>query len=263
MIKLTRVPSSAENAPKIFVVAGGPGLSSLTMRHLDLLSRSFEMIYLDFQGTNGSPYLGKKSFAELSSMISDIIKIESGRKYILGHSFGGLFASDVFLLGGIAGLVCISTPFLAASLLAANENYTANKTPELVEAEILWSQNQDDASFAKWLSEYGNLYFKNPEGRRTLLNDKVSATFFNDNRSDLLDKETTLRALGNNKDIKVFICGKEDKLLPSEIFKVDAQMGSFNFYEIEDASHFATIDQPNIVAKIIETELLKSQGEKI
>src|SRR5690554_5948017 len=99
MIKLTRVASSVVNAPKLFVLSGGPGLSSLTMRGLDLLNRSFEIIYVDFQGTNDSSYLGKKSFVEQVSLLTEAIKNESGLKYILGHSFGGFFASDIFLQG--------------------------------------------------------------------------------------------------------------------------------------------------------------------
>jgi hypothetical protein len=42
MIKLTRVQSEKQNAPKLFIISGGPGLSSNTLRDLDLLKRSFE-----------------------------------------------------------------------------------------------------------------------------------------------------------------------------------------------------------------------------
>ena len=116
MIKLTRVASEIANAPKIFILSGGPGLSSLVLRGLDILKRSFELIYVDLQGTNGSDYQGKKSFDELSSQIAEEIKKESGEKYILGHSFGGFFAADIFLHGYVDSLVCISTPFSRAAL---------------------------------------------------------------------------------------------------------------------------------------------------
>lgn len=158
----------------------------------------------------------------------------------------------------MAGLVCISTPFSKDSLAAANNNYETHKTPALSEAELNWSQNQDDASFAKWLSEYGVLYFKNSEGRTKLLNDKVSSAFFKDSRTDVLDKEVMLESLEKQNGIKVFICGKDDKLLPSNILKNDANLGKFDFYEIEHASHFVTIDQPEEVARLIETKLLRS-----
>ena len=56
---------------------------------------------------------------------------------------------------------------------------------------------------------------------------------------------------------KVFIAGKDDKLLPANILEKDSQLGKFDFNQIEDASHFVTIDQPVMVAKIIETKLLQ------
>lgn len=258
MIKLTRVSSAIANAPKIFILSGGPGLSSLTLRDLDLLSRRFELIYIDHQGTNGSVYLGPKTFSELSTALFEIIKNESGEKFILGHSYGGFFASEMMLRKAVSGLICISTPFSKDALLTANNNYTANMTSELSEAEVYWSENQDDKSFAKWLSEYGVLYFRNTKGKDILLVDKVSSSFFKDNRADVLDKESMLVSLGKIEGKKIFICGKDDRLLPSTILKGDAQLGKFDFFEIENASHFVTIDQPESIASLIENELLRS-----
>lgn len=258
MIKLTKVSSLVTDAPKIFIIAGGPGLSSLTLRSLNLLKRHFELTYVDLQGTNNSEYQGKKSFVEVASALADVVQRESGVKFALGHSFGGFFAADLLLQKAVSGLVCLSTPFLKASLSSANDNYIANKTPALIEAEADWSQKQDDSSFAKWLSEYGVLYFTSPKGKELLLNDKVSASFFKDNRSDVLDKESMLDYLNKVKAKKIFICGRDDKLLPPNILKSDAQMGKFDFFEIENASHFVTVDQPEKVASLIENKLLRS-----
>lgn len=255
MIKLTRVPSSVVNAPKIFVISGGPGLSSLTMRGLDLISRSFELIYVDLQGTNGSSYNGKKTFAEISSALAEEIKKESGVKLALGHSFGGFFASEMLLREVVSGIICISTPFSNAALSSANENYAANKTPALIEAETIWSQKQDDHSFAKWLSEYGVLYFQSAKGKELLLGDNVSSAFFKDNRADVLDKESMLASLSKIERPKIFIAGQNDKLLTLSILKNDSQIGKFDFFEIDEASHFVTVDQPVKVAGVIESQL--------
>lgn len=257
MIKLTSVKSEKQNAPKLFIISGGPGLSSNTLRDLDILKRSFDLMYVDIQGTNGSAYIGKKSFAEIASALADVVVNESGEKFSLGHSFGGFLAAELFIREVVSGLVCISTPFTKEALSAANDNYNLNKTSALSEAEIGWSKNQDDASFSKWLSEYGELYFKTPKGKDILQNDKVSANFFKDNRSDVLDKEFMLGLLAQFGNKKVFIAGSDDKLLPVSILENDSQIGKFDFNQIEDASHFVTIDQPVMVAKIIETKLLK------
>lgn len=257
-MKLTRVSSLAKNAPKIFIIPGGPGLSSLTLRDLDLLKRNFELVYVDMQGTNDSEYQGEKSFSDLSSTLTEIVKEESGLKYALGHSFGGFFAAELFLREAVSGLVCLSTPFSQASLSSANENYEANRTECLTEAESAWSQKQDNPSFAKWLSEYGALYFINPKGKNLLLTDEVSAQFFKDNRADVLDKETTLDLLYKIGGIKTFIAGQDDKLLSVNILKNDSQRGGFEFFTVENASHFVTVDQPAKVAGLIESQLLRS-----
>lgn len=257
MIKLTRIQSETPSAPKLFIVAGGPGLSSNTLRDLDLLKRSFELLYVDIQGTNGSDYTGKKTYLEIASSLADVVSKESGIKFALGHSFGGFLASDLLIRGLVSGLVCISTPFTRGSLAAANDNYNLHKTEALTKAENEWSKNQEDSSFAKWLSEYGLLYFKSPKGKEVLLNDKVSSRFFKDNRSDVLDKEVMLSSLSHTSGTKLFISGKEDKLVPVSVLENDSQVGKFDFHQIENASHFVTIDQPLMVAKIIETKLLQ------
>lgn len=255
MIKLTRISSSTINAPKIFIIPGGPGLSSLTLRSLDLLSRSFELIYVDLQGTNGSSYKGKKSFSEITTLLAEALRKESGVKLALGHSFGGFFASEMLLREVVSGLICISTPFSIEALTFANENYVANKTSALTKSELEWAQKQDDPSFAKWLSEYGALYFKTPTGKELLLKDHVSAAFFKDNRADVLDKESMLASLSKIERPKIFIAGRNDRLLSSKILKTDAQVGKFSFFEIDDASHFVTVDQPVKVAGVIESQL--------
>jgi pimeloyl-ACP methyl ester carboxylesterase len=258
MIKLTRVASEIANAPKIFILSGGPGISSLTLRDLDLLKRSFELIYLDMQGTNDSLYEGKKTFSELCTLASDIISNETGEKYILGHSYGGFLAAGIFQKDTFAnGLICIATPFSKESLATANDTYSSSKTLELSDAENAWAEKQDDSSFAKWLSEYGALYFKNHKAKELLLNDKVSAQFFKDNRSDISNDSSVLEHISKIKLPKIFITGKEDKLLPSEVLKNDALAGGFDFFEVEDASHFVTVDNPEKVAGLIERHLLR------
>jgi len=259
MIKLTRVASSATNAPKIFVIAGGPGLSSLTLRDLDLLKRKFELVYLDFQGTNNSEYLGKKSFSELCTLIGEAIKNESGKKYLLGHSYGGVLAAGILAQGFNAdGLICIAAPFSKASLDAANVSYNENKTAILEGSRIYWEKMQDDNSFKIWLSDYGDLWFKSPKGKDLILADKVSSQFFLDNRSDISNQSSLIDSLAKTKTQKIFISGSEDKLLPPEVLKNDATNGGFEFFEIPEASHFVTVDQSEKIAGLIESLILRS-----
>ena len=161
----------------------------------------------------------------------------TGTKFVLGHSYGGFFAGKAFVEGIVDGLVCVATPFSKQTLSKTGENYRAHMTDALVRAESLWNEKQDDKAFAKWLSEYGVLYFKNPEGKSLLLNDKSSAQFFKDNRSDIQFLESLLTLLAQSNGKKVYISGEDDKLLMSENLKKGSDLGKFDFYEIENENH--------------------------
>lgn len=252
MIKLTKVESTKKNAPALVLIPGGPGLSSATLRSMDILKRAFNLFYVDFPGVNDTSYDGDKSFDELSSALESELHKITGPKFVLGHSYGGFFAANISLKMKVDGVICVATPFSEKSLVAASENYSATKSQALFDAEDEWEKLQDDKSLAKWFSEYGELYFVNPEGKEMLLKDKVSARFFLANRSDAIQKESMLPLLKKNTTKKIFIAGKQDVMLPETILKDDAISGGFNFVSVNNASHFVTFDQPESVAGLIE-----------
>lgn len=97
-----------------------------------------------------------------------------------------------------------------------------------------------------------------PEGKALLVNDKVSAQFFLDNRSDVSRLGSLLEQIEEIKLPKIFIAGKEDDLLSSDVLKNDAILGKFDFFELDDASHFVTFDQPEKVAGLIENLIMRS-----
>lgn len=252
MIQFTKIKSGIKNAPSLVLVPGGPGLSSNTLRSMDILRRSFNLYYVDFPGTNNNPYVGDKTFNELSNALRLELDKISGTKFVLGHSYGGFFAADLSLKIKIDGIICVATPFSEKSLVAASENYTVKISKALSAAENEWGQSQDDMSLAKWFSEYGELYFVNPKGKNLLLNDKSSARFFMANRSDASQKESMLPLLKLDLTKKLFIAGKQDVMLPETVLRDDAVSGGFNFISVNNASHFVTFDQPESVAGLIE-----------
>lgn len=252
MIKLTKVLSENKDAPTLVMIPGGPGLSSLTLRSMDILKRSFNLLYVDFPGTNDNPYIEDRTFDELSNALETELQKISGSKFVLGHSYGGFFASDLSLKLKLDGIICVATPFSEKSLTAASDNYTANCPQSLSDAETQWEQLQDDKSLSKWFSEYGELYFVKPEGKYLLLNDKVSARYFLANRSDAGQKESMLPLLKQNGTKKLFISGKQDVMLPEAILQKDAASGGFKYVTVNNASHFVTFDQPESVAGLIE-----------
>lgn len=256
MIKITKVESDISNAPNLILVPGGPGLSSNTLRSLDLLKRSFNLHFVDFPGTNDNPYTGKKTFEELSKRLFEQVKNISGVRFVLGHSFGGFFAADCLIKNSCDGIVCVSTPFSEEVLLNANDNYEKYSTSALKEAEEVWGNKLDDKSFACWLSEYGELYFLNKTGKDLILNDKVSAQFFLDNREETAHFESMLSKLSTSSAKKIFIVGEEDKLLATELLEQDSKWGKFDFVTVKNASHFVMFDQPELVSRYIEERIL-------
>lgn len=252
MIKLTKVSSNNKDAPSLILIPGGPGLSSLTLRSMDILSRSFNLYYIDFPGVNNNPYIKDNSFDDLSNELKSEIEKINNPKFVLGHSYGGYFAADLSLKMKLDGIICVATPFSEKSLSAAGENYFSKRTKSLSLAEENWEKLQDDESFATWLSEYGELYFTKETGKYLLMNDKVSAKFFLSNRSDANEKESMLALLKENEASKLFIAGKQDEMLPEAILKEDAINGGFNFISVNNASHFVTFDQPESVVSLIE-----------
>jgi len=269
MIKTTRLNSTIENSPILVIIPGGPGLSSLTLRSLDCLNERFNLIYIDFPGCNNTdlndnPYTKDQTFEELSNGVVKVVnelKEKNKLVFVLGHSFGGFFAADIALKTSVDGIICIATPFSNKSLHNANDNYnkaiTNSASEALLLAEAEWGTKKDDRALAKWLSEYGKMYFVRPEGKKLIECDKASAKFFLNNRADVIHGERLLEKIGELKIKKIVIAGSEDGLLDVETLRIDAEKGKFEFFEVEKASHFVMVDNIEKVREIIIKSLDK------
>lgn len=255
MIKFTEIKCSKSNVPNLVLIPGGPGLSSLSIRGFDLLSKSFNLFYVDFPGTNGNPYDKDRSFEELSELLLNKVKSITGETYLIGHSFGGFFAADVSLWHDVAGIICVATPFSSASLSGANANYKSKMTPSLKMAEEEFERSSTDKTFANWLAEYGELYFaphSQESGRMLMANDPCSVKSFLHNTNDSKNMELLLGKISELGIKKLFIAASEDGLINKSDLKNDATRGLFEFLEINNANHFVMLDQAEIVASVIE-----------
>ncbi|MGE3609118.1 MAG: alpha/beta fold hydrolase [Bacteriovoracaceae bacterium] len=261
MIALTKVPAEKSTDINLFLIPGGPGLSSRTIRCLDLLSKAFNLYYIDFPGTNLNPYYGKQSFQSISDSLAEVIQKIDGVNVVVGHSFGGLFACDLSCRIDLRRLICLATPMSNKTLESANFNYSTAALPLLKEKEELWKRNPSDETFKAWLSEYSYLYFteeKILEGHNILKNDLSSAQFFLDNRSDLNNYFSIFNQSKNKFREKILIAGEKDRLLPVLDLEADAIANNFSFKMVDNAGHFMMIDQPAEVATIISNFILKS-----
>ena len=70
---------------------------------------------------------------------------------------------------------------------------------------------------------------------------------------DKLPTKSSLKRLLQDLTKKLFIAGKRDGMLPEEILKEDADRGGFEFKSVNNASHFVTFDQAEIVAGLVES----------
>jgi pimeloyl-ACP methyl ester carboxylesterase len=257
VIKLTYVPSSKNaDAPVLLLIPGGPGLSSLTLRSLEPLKRSFNLYFVDFPGTNGVPYEKDRSFEELSSELAlEITKLKEP-VYVLGHSYGGLFAADLALRSDLVrGIACLATPFSKRIFESVGPRSESRRTPALTAATGRWQSNPCDQTFAEWLAEYGSIYFASAtqaQGREMLLNDPVSARFFKANRSEANQMEPLLGKLTSWAGKKLYIAGEEDGLLDPSLAKADAEIAGFDFVLVSEASHFVGFDQSEQVMHSVE-----------
>src|SRR5438309_229765 len=113
-VKITHFKSPKETQNYFILIPGGPGLSSLTLRSLDILKKDANLLYIDFPGTNDVPYIKDSSFNELVQTLHETLKDflpSAAHIYLIGHSFGGFFASALALSVPNKGLFCLATPF--------------------------------------------------------------------------------------------------------------------------------------------------------
>jgi pimeloyl-ACP methyl ester carboxylesterase len=262
MIKLTRVqgPSSS---PTLVLIPGGPGISSLSIRAMDILSRSFQLIYVDFPGTNGNSYDKDRSFDELASGLHQVISGILGQVITVGHSHGGFFAVKAALtVPNVSGVVCISTPFSDQCFQELVENFKSRKTPALIAAEKSWDADPTDKTYALWLAEYGELYFsadKLATGHELLANDPCSHRAFLHNQHDVKLMGALLDEFAHWQGRKLFL--SEDRgMIPTSALKKDADQGGFSFEVIQGSSHFVMFDRPEDVARSIEKQFATHRG---
>lgn len=263
MIKLTQIQSDLKTNKYVVIIPGGPGLSSLTLRSLDLLKRSLNLVYVDFHGTNDIPYQSDATFDELVFSLEKTLSLNFDSEseiFLVGHSFGGLFAAALAKLPLVKALFFLGVPFSTETVSFVNDCYAKNMNSTLSKAEKLFDEKGDDQSFKEWLAEYGEMYFLKPEGRGLLLNDKVSAKFFLANSSDIKRGDDLLSQISSVDKLKVAIAGKQDKLIPSRAIQSDAVKGNFKFVEVDNASHFMTFDQAEKVASLIENNIATIRG---
>lgn len=265
MIKVTRL-SGPVGAPTMFLIPGGPGLSSMTLRSMDVLRRSFHLAYVDFQGANGSEYNPDLTLDEVMDAIVDVIQRTEGPVIVGGHSFGGIMAGAIALKTSVNGVVMLSSPLSPETFEAAKINYRASRVCGSRE-ECGWVDAPTLETLKAWLASYGDLYFAPgniARGETLLLDDPSSVEAFQryGKESRVLGAQV-LTELPAHRIPRLCITDELGVFPWKGIEKEAVQLGaSFNL--VKDASHFVMFDQPERVAQLIEAKFAtqKTEGER-
>ncbi len=255
------------NRPVVCFIPGGPGLSSKTLRSMDVLSRSFDLAYIDPPGTGGQPEIANPTFASiLASLNVDLKKLGSRKIILCGHSFGALYAIELAMWAeNIAGILLMASPLSNASYEVATKLYSQFMTPELSQAEEGFDKKPSAETFTKLLASYGHLYFSKQaakEGSQMLLNDSVSYQSFLHLLPILSKRTSTVDFVKNLRSLnlpKYMLAGSEDLLFPIRTLAEDASESKAKLFKIQDAGHFITFDQPEAVAVLIENFFVDSK----
>lgn len=250
----------ANKRPLVCFIPGGPGLSSSSLRSMDVLSRTFDLVYIDPPGTGGSA-ADSPTFNGVWVSVRDSLKA-FGRPLILcGHSFGGIYsvvlANDSQL--NVVGLTIIATPLSIAAYKTATDGYNRGRSEALKAAEERYDREQTDENYAELLAAYGPMYFSAQnvaKGSEILRADKVSAKSFENILPALSRNSENIDFVGLLKKVvfpKLFIAGAEEVIFTPAALASDAMGADCRFEVIQQASHFVTFDQPEAVAGLIES----------
>ena len=258
------VSRDAELQPVICFIPGGPGLSSDTLRSMDILSRSFDLAYVDLPGTGGLERVASPTFENVAESVEEELSGLNRRLVLCGHSFGALLAAEIASKKrlSICALVAIAAPFSKQAYTVACRQYETFMTPRLTAAQEHWKSESNAESLADYLAAYGVLYFSPStvdRGVEMLRRDRVSPETFRNLLPVLsapeigYDLASTMRA---SRIPKYMLAGELDLMLPPDALVAEASDLGCVFRLVLGAGHFITFDQPEAVAGIIEEYFL-------
>lgn len=266
---LKSTSSDSRSRPIIVLIPGGPGLSSKTLKGLEILNRSFDLALIDPPGTGGQNEPKKQSFDLVLNSIEEVLKIINRPMILLAHSFGGLKAAKLIKRGNLncVGVILLATPFLKETFDGIDAQYKKFKNSEIKQAESKWQENKSLETMKNWFASYGLLFFTEDTieaGRQLLLNDQMSLSAFLGLRNEVIDGKNLLQEFKKVSIPKIFIAGEKDNLIPTALLKRDAQAGYFEFHILKNTGHFINLNQSEAVARLIEKKFIDSKkGENL
>ncbi|MBI4369690.1 MAG: alpha/beta hydrolase [Elusimicrobia bacterium] len=271
--KITTIAGKRRNPlrPVICFIPGGPGLSSKTLTGIEIVSRSFDLAFIDPPGTGGLPDVQNPTFLEVVYSLAKELRTLQRPLILVGHSFGGYYAArclaDPSL--GIVGLVMLSAPMTPDVYAVCCKRYEEYKSqsPTLADAEAKWESSPTNDNLRAMLASYGPLYFTEPFAKRgcqLLLTDRTSCqSFLNilDFAKNRTASKRNMKLIENFNGGKLFVAAEKDHLLPINQLERDAKLASLPFRVVPNSGHFATLENPNFLAGLLEKYFLNGKKE--
>lgn len=242
----------------LVLIPGGPGLGPISFDQLVENLKDINVYYYYPTGTLGD-FSSEQNFSyqsQLSELKTEISKL--GNTIVLGHSFGGILATELALNSPelIDGLICIAAPFSKDSFDMASLAFSKVQSSESEKINIHFKENPTDENYKNWFSFYADLYFTKSNieaGKKMILADSASIKSFLAARAESSKKEHLLTNINASKTRRLYLAGLEDKLLPTSVLEKDAKGGGFKYLTVKNAGHFVHFDQPKEVAELIST----------
>lgn len=250
------INTQAVQGPLIVFIPGGPCFSSLTLRDLEPLKDTFDLVFLDPPGTGGTPDLNPVTYEGLLEDMEAALQTLNKPMILVGHSFGGIQAVEITVCGklNVAGICVIASPFSQKTFEVMQRQYLAHRNMEMIQAEQAFEREQSEEKFLKMNIAYRPYYFSpatQNAGCELLKKDQSSfraflgATAAGQARAHLLDD------LKKISIPKLFIAGESDLMFPPSSLELEAKKGGFDFHLIENAGHFVSFDQPEKTCDVI------------
>jgi pimeloyl-ACP methyl ester carboxylesterase len=233
----------------IVALPGGPGLGADTLAGLEELANSFNVFLVDPPGTGGKKLVERPTYDDL--LYENWLEVCSvqGSKILVGHSFGGIQAVDIFLKDPtqFSAIILVAAPFSPETFAGMDKQYQKLITPGLKASEDNFYKNPTDENYANWFSKYCSLCFIDSNidrGARLFRSDNISGESFMGASDEMTKRYDELVKMKNYEVPKLFISGEKDLLVLPELSKKDAEAGGFKFEIIDNAGHFVFFDQP-------------------
>jgi pimeloyl-ACP methyl ester carboxylesterase len=242
----------------IVFIPGGPGLGSVSFDPLEGLKDKFGLYFFDPMGTKTPLQTTPTYDALLNELKESIAGIEN--IILCGHSFGGIQAIDIASTDfpNIKGVIAIGSPVSANAFEIVGENFDVELNEEQVRLADLLENSPTDEIYKEWMIAYKDFYF-NPKtsdiGVEAIKKDSLCVTSYREAIMESTTKEDKLRALKGKDLLKLYISGSEEKVLPPDSAKHEAELGDFKLEIIKNGGHFVHYECPKETMNIIRNYL--------